>query len=232
VPDWGSERIRPLLDQLSFQAHAGAVSTDGRGRLARRDVREALERFLIAAGMRDDQAAAASVRCLDYFNHRSGLLVPDDAHDSYTFAHLTLQEHCAGRALALDPDAAALILRYRTDDRWREPILLGLGVAQQTNPALLDRVLSDLIDPDEAGQPKPVERRQRDLIFAAEIGQDRDWGYLRTQWTWPHDMSGFWEEILSHSRRVCYTLPGHATPSPSSYSKHSRRLVWASKTQP
>lgn len=180
-PDWGSERLRPLLDQLSLAAHAGATSTDGRGRLARRDVREALERFLIMASMRDDQAAAASVRCLDYFNLRSGLLIPDGGQDSYTFAHLTLQEHCAGRALVLDPDAAALIQRYRSDDRWREPILLGLGVAQQTNPALLDRVLSDLIDADEDGHPKPVERRQRDLLFAAEIGQDRDWGYLRTQ---------------------------------------------------
>ncbi len=181
VPDWGSERIRPLLDQLSFQAHRDTTSADGRGRLARRAVRDALEHFLIQAGMRDDQAAAASVRCLDYFNQRSGLLVPDGAQDSYTFAHLTLQEHCAGRALVLDPDAAALILRHRADDRWREPILLGLGVAQQTNPALLDRVLSDLIDPDEARQSKPVARRQRDLIFAAEIGVDRDWGYLRTQ---------------------------------------------------
>jgi len=181
VPDWGSERMRPLLDQLSFQAHAGATSADGRGRLARRDVRDALEHFLIQAGMRDDQAAAASVRCLDYFNHRSGLLVPDGAQDSYTFAHLTLQEHCAGRYIVSGPDAVELVLRYRADDRWREPILLGLGVVQQTNPALLDRVLTDLIDPDEAGPPKSVERRQRDLIFAAEIGVDRDWGYLRTQ---------------------------------------------------
>ena len=181
VPDWGSERLRPLLDQLSFQAHAGATSADGRGRLARRDVREALERFFIQAGMRDDQAAAASVRCLDYFNHRSGLLVPDTAQDSYVFAHLTLQEHSAGRALALDPDAAALVMQHRADDRWREPIFLGLGVAQQINPALLDRVLSDLIDEEEAGHPKLAERRQRDLIFAAEIGNDRDWGYLRTQ---------------------------------------------------
>jgi hypothetical protein len=54
-------------------------------------------------------------------------------------------------------------------------------VAQQTNPALLDRVLSDLIDAEEDGRSKPVERWQRDLIFAAEIGQDRDWGYLHTQ---------------------------------------------------
>ncbi len=180
-PDWGSERIRPLLDLLSFQAHAGATPEDGRGRLARRDVREALEHFLIQAGMRDDQAAAASVRCLDYFNQRSGMLVPDGAQDSYMFAHLTLQEHCAGRALVLDPDAAALILRHCADDRWREPILLGLGVAQQTNPALLDRVLSDMIDAEEDGHAKLTERWQRDLIFAAEIGKDRDWSYLRTQ---------------------------------------------------
>ncbi len=85
VPDWGSERIRPLLDRLSFEAHAVGSSIDGRGRLARRDVRDALERYLIEAGMRDDQAAASAVRCLDYFNQRSGLLVPDDAQD---FLHI------------------------------------------------------------------------------------------------------------------------------------------------
>lgn len=181
LPDWGSERIRPLLDQLSFQAHDQATSDDGRGQLRRRDVREALERFLTQAGLAEAQAAAASVRCLDYFNQRSGLLVPDSAQDSYVLAHLTLQEHCAGRALVLDPDAAALVLRYRGDDRWREPIMLGLGVAQQTNPALIDRVLSDLIDPYEGNQAKQIARWQRDLIFAAEIGRDRDWGYLRTQ---------------------------------------------------
>jgi formylglycine-generating enzyme required for sulfatase activity len=180
LPDWGSDRLRPVLDQLSYQAHSNTTAADGRGRLARRDVRDVLERFFIQGGMRIDQAAAASVRCLDYFNQRSGLLVSDDAQDSYVFAHLVLQEHCVGRALVLDSDAVSLIMRHRTDDRWREPIFLGLGLAQRTNPALLDRVLSDLIDPDEDGLPKPVERWQRDLILAAEIGQDRDWDYIRT----------------------------------------------------
>jgi hypothetical protein len=75
--------------------------------------------------------------------------VPDDAQDSYVFRHLTLQEHCAVRVLVLNPDAATLIQHRRTDDRWREPIFLGLGVVQQTNPALIDRVLTDLIDSDE-----------------------------------------------------------------------------------
>ena len=34
-PDWGSERIRPVLDLLSYQAHSTAASADGRGRLKR-----------------------------------------------------------------------------------------------------------------------------------------------------------------------------------------------------
>ncbi len=180
VPDWDSERMRPLLDQLSYQAHAKVTSEDGRGRLRRGDLRDGLERFFTQAGLRADQAAAASVRCLDYFEQRSGLLVPDE-RDSYAFAHLTLQEHCAGRHMLLSPDAAELVMRRRADDRWREPIFLGLGFVQKANPALIDRILSDLIDREENGQSKLVERWQRDLILAAEIGQDRDWNYLRTQ---------------------------------------------------
>jgi hypothetical protein len=40
-------------------------------------------------------------------------------------------------------------------------------------------LLTDLIDPEEGGNPKPIERWYRDLILAAEIGKDRDWNYLR-----------------------------------------------------
>ncbi|HEY3230261.1 MAG TPA: NACHT domain-containing protein [Roseiflexaceae bacterium] len=179
LPDWDSKRIRPLLDQLSYQAHLKASSRDGRGRLARGMVHDALIDFFKQADLSEPQAWAAAGRCLDYFNQRSGLLVPDDAQDSYVFVHLTLQEHCAGRYIVLGPDAAELVLRYRADDRWREPIFLGLGVAQQYNPALIDRVLSDLIDRQEGNTDKPEERWWRDLLLADEIGQDRDWSYLR-----------------------------------------------------
>src|SRR6266545_2083716 len=102
-----------------------------------------------------------------------------DGPDSYVFAHLTLQEHCAGRHILLSRDATALVMRRRADDRWREPILLGLGVVQQANPWLIESVLRKLIDREEDGHLKPIERWQRDLILAAEIGQDRDWAYLR-----------------------------------------------------
>ncbi|MEI8305477.1 MAG: SUMF1/EgtB/PvdO family nonheme iron enzyme [Chloroflexales bacterium] len=178
LPDWSSERLRPLLDQLSYQAHALGTSKDGRGRLSRSTVRDGLISFFEIAGVSEPWGAAR--RCLDYFEQRSGLLVPDGS-DSYVFSHLTLQEHCAGRYILLSPEATDLVLKHRVDDRWREPIFLGLGAIQNMNPALLDRVLSDLIDEYEGNNRKPEDRRQRDLILAAEIGEDRDWSYLRTQ---------------------------------------------------
>ncbi len=42
LPDWDSERVRPLLDRLSYVAHLDARSDDGRGRLSRSAVRDAL----------------------------------------------------------------------------------------------------------------------------------------------------------------------------------------------
>ncbi len=177
-PDWGSVHIRPVIDQLSYQAHAAASSSDGRGRITRGNLYVALIDFFTAA--RFATPGEAALRLLDYIEQRSGLLVPD-GRDSYVFAHLTLQEYCAGRALAFDRDATALVMRHRHDDRWIEPIVLGLGVAVQSNPTLLDRILADLIDPDENGIPKPMERWYRDLLLAATIGKDRDWDYLRAR---------------------------------------------------
>jgi formylglycine-generating enzyme required for sulfatase activity len=69
-------------------------------------------------------------------------------------------------------------MQHRHDDRWREPIFLGMGLA---DPLYLNELLHELVDRDEHEQPKPVERWYRDLILAAEIGQDRDWTYLQTQ---------------------------------------------------
>jgi formylglycine-generating enzyme required for sulfatase activity len=83
--------------------------------------------------------------------------------------------------MLLGPDAADLVMRRRAEDRWREPIFLGLGVVQKANPALVSDILARLIHRREGKQRKPVERWYRDLILAAEIGNDRDWNYLRTQ---------------------------------------------------
>lgn len=177
LTDWTAERFRPLLDQLSYQAHRAAQSADGRGRLARSAVRDALIAFFVQAGFREDQAMALAGRCLDYFSQRSGLLVPDDASDSYTFAHLTLQEHCAGRFIATSRNPIELILKHRADDRWREPILLGLGSVQAASPFLIESVIRRLAGSATSDR----QRQQRDLVLAAEIGADRDWAVLRGQ---------------------------------------------------
>ena len=180
APNLRSDDLRPILDALSYQAHANATSQDGRGRLAAKDLRYALAEFL--EKVRVDGAWEAAGRCLAYFNERSGLLLPEDDAQSYAFAHLTLQEHGAGRHMLLQPNAVALVMQQRADDRWREPIALGLGVVQKLYPMLadrIDRVLTELIDPDEGGRPKLRARWYRDLILAAELGQERDWDLLR-----------------------------------------------------
>ena len=181
LPDWDSRRLRPLLDRLSYQAHLRSSSSDGRGRLPRAELRNELISFFEQAGIAEGRAMALAGACLDYFNLRSGLLVPDDDSDSYVFAHLTLQEHCAGRHLAIPPQAVTLIMQHRDQDRWQVPIMLGLGVVQPTNPHLIEIVLRRLLDRHDHGKPKDDERWYRDLLLAADIGVDRDWNYLREQ---------------------------------------------------
>ena len=180
LPDWGSERILPLLDRLSYEAHRDARSEDGRGRIGRGDLLVALLDFFTHA--RVAQPGEATRVALAYVEQRSGLLSADGPQ-SYAFAHLTLQEYCAGRYIALNeepppgstlpPDPVALAMGHRGTDRWREPIMLGAGLMRQRD---LDALLGDLIDRE--GKDPVVW--YRDLILAAEIGKDRDWGYLGT----------------------------------------------------
>ncbi|PDV97058.1 SUMF1/EgtB/PvdO family nonheme iron enzyme [Candidatus Chloroploca asiatica] len=177
-PDWTTARLRPLLDRLSYEAHAAGSSEDGRGRLGKSQIRDALIEFFEAAKLPEPWGAAG--RCLDYMEHRSGLLTPDGP-TSYVFAHLTLQEHCAGRHMLLSRDPVAQVLARRGDDRWREPLFLGVGVVQATNPFLVEKVLRVLVDRREQGVAKPLARWYRDLMLAAELGVDRDWTYLAEQ---------------------------------------------------
>lgn len=175
-----SEVLRPVLDRLSCEAHAAATSTDGRGRIAADRLLVEITKALDEVRVADPHRAAK--RCLHYFNERSGLLLPEDDGTQYAFAHLTLQEYCAGRHLLRERNATDLVMQRRADDRWREPILLGLGMIHKQYDLLADRIAAILLrltDRCERGQPKSRERWYRDLIFAAEIGADRDWDLLR-----------------------------------------------------
>lgn len=176
LPEWSSERVRPLIDKLAFYAHSSPESGDGRGRIKREYIYVSLIDFFTAAHTPEPWETAR--RCLDYFEQRSSLLVPDGP-DTYAFSSLTLQEHCAGRHIAFNSDdSPALVLAHRADDRWREPIFLSAGLMR---PVALNTLLTDLVDREEDNQLKPLERWYRDLILAAEIGADRDWSYLRTR---------------------------------------------------
>jgi predicted NACHT family NTPase len=170
IPEWDTKRILPLLDRLSYEAHRTASSSDGRGRLDKTTVRTTLIKFLEQAGVSEATAFEKAGRCIDYIQQRSGLLIPD-GDESYVFAHLTLQEHCAGRYIVLgSEDPVKLVLEHRADDRWREPIMLGLGLAP---PADLDDVFEALWERGEAGDKKSWERWYQDLMLVSEIGADR-----------------------------------------------------------
>jgi formylglycine-generating enzyme required for sulfatase activity len=178
LPDWDGRRLLPLLERLSYVAHRDSTSDDGRGRLESAVLETALREQFEGAGIEKAEAAAAAVRCVDYIDQRSGLLTPDGTH-SYAFAHLTLQEYCTGRHLLRRPDAIEQVMQYRTEDRWHEPIKLGIGVIQQDNPDRVTLVLRRLIDRWYGGQQKPDAVWYRDLLLAAEIGKERDWQRLR-----------------------------------------------------
>ena len=179
-PSWDSARIRVVLDELSYHAHREATSADGRGRITRATLRDKLIEFFKNAHL--SNYADAAERCLEYFQQRSGLLLPDDERDSFIFAHLTLQEHCAGCYLVSQRTAVDDVLQHRTDDRFREPLFLGLGMLQEDKQGwlLIEKILARLISRDETHkQPKTAERWGRDLILAAELGADRNWHRLK-----------------------------------------------------
>jgi hypothetical protein len=163
-------RVRAALDRLAYQMHRDAPGPDWRGRLSAGDLLAAL-----LDGLGGAPAVGRAARAFDHLAHRSGVLAADGV-GGYAFAHLALQAFCAGSFIAAQgAGAVGLALSLRADPRWQEPIMLGLGLAE---PLVLDRLLADLADREEAGTAKAPERRHRDLILAAAIGADRGWQTL------------------------------------------------------
>jgi formylglycine-generating enzyme required for sulfatase activity len=112
---------------------------------------------------------------LQYTDVRAGLLQASDAGDAYAFPHLTFQEYLAGLELVSGVGVVARIMAHHADDRWRLPILLGVG--DHVSGAKLEmpfQLLRELLDAEE----RDPARRQRDLLFAAEIAADVGWDRL------------------------------------------------------
>jgi len=175
----GDEVRDQVLDRLCYQAHLTATSADGRGRIPSRELQFALMDYFARVNVADPYRAAE--RCIAYIDQCSGLLQPEDDGKVYAFAHLTLQEQSAGRHLVFS-ESLDQLLALRRDDRWREPIFLGVGCLTKARlgSAKIEQLLTTLVDSDayEAGDMHQYDW-YRDLILAAELGADCDWGLLR-----------------------------------------------------
>jgi formylglycine-generating enzyme required for sulfatase activity len=177
--DWHSEQLWPLFEQIAYEAHQGATTTDHRSRILQSKLFLKLTLFFETMGFMTP--AESAWRALQYFEQRSDLLVPHEAlsddEKSYVFIHPTFQEHCVARYLARNIETAfELIQLHRGDDRWYEPIMLVAGLIEASR---LNSILSYLLRKHENDVPKALLRWYRDIILAAEIGQERDWQRLR-----------------------------------------------------
>ncbi|MFE1883012.1 NACHT domain-containing protein [Streptomyces diastatochromogenes] len=129
---------RAVLQQLALAAQS--VPSDAYDRLAmpyekvRREVGAVLERLGRPVEETDD--------ILSEIVDRSGLLLAIDNGERYQFAHLTLQEYLAAKAVQAD----VLLDRYRGDPHvWREVVRLWCGAEPRDCTPLVREVLA--VDP-------------------------------------------------------------------------------------
>lgn len=172
LPDRDVQRLRPLLTQAAFKAHM-ASTADSPGSLGRETLRMMAGDYLEQLGHSNPHEGAK--RFLEYTDLRAGLIQASDAGDAYVFPHLTFQEYLAGLELVSGIGVVNRIMQHRMDDRWRVPILLGVGDYVSGNKLEIPyQLLNVLLLPDE----KDSVQYQRNLLFAAEIGSDVGWERL------------------------------------------------------
>jgi formylglycine-generating enzyme required for sulfatase activity/energy-coupling factor transporter ATP-binding protein EcfA2 len=172
LPDADVKMLRPLLARAAYAAQQAAAPGKV-GRLRRADLRELVADGL--AQLKHPNPYEGAKRFLEYTDVRSGLLQASDAGDAYAFPHQTFQEYLAGLELISGPRFVDQIMERRHDDRWRVPILLGIGHA--VSEGLLAapyQLLSRLLHATKRDEPQ----RQRDLMLAAEIAADVGWDRL------------------------------------------------------
>jgi formylglycine-generating enzyme required for sulfatase activity len=172
LPDRDVQRLRPLLTRAAFEAHQ-AGTADSPGVLGRETLRWMAADHLEQIGHSDPHRGAR--KFLEYTDLRAGLIQATDAGDAYAFPHLTFQEYLAGLELTSGVGVVKRIMDHRANDRWRVPILLGIGDYVSGNKLELPyQLLRELLDAEEDDEV----RRQRDLLFAAEIAADVGWDRL------------------------------------------------------
>ena len=164
--------LRPLLEDVAYRAHSAATA-ESRGSIGANDLHMLVAEFLEAKGHENPLDGAR--KFLEYADVRAGLLQASDAGDAYIFPHQTFLEYLAGRALVRDVEYVKRIMAVRDDDRWRVPILLGVGhLAGEGAMAMVSTLLSELV----YAKGREPGQEGRDLLLAAEVGEDLRWTTL------------------------------------------------------
>jgi formylglycine-generating enzyme required for sulfatase activity len=111
------QKVRILLNELAYQAHASQPNLVGTADITERDLVQGL------IGLSNDPDLK-HVRLVEYLSHQVGLLLPRGV-GVYTFPHRTFQEYLAACYLTdVDyPDQLANLTR-QDPNRWREVVLL------------------------------------------------------------------------------------------------------------
>ncbi len=172
LPDADIHSLLPILGRAAFHAHSAAMPSSY-GRLSRTDLREIVIREL--ESLSHPNPVDGANRFLEYIDLRAGLLQASEAGDVYIFTHQIFQEYLAGLELTRGGDFVERVMALRQDDRWRAPILLAVGHLMSEGPLSMPyRLLKELVEL----QGRDELQRQRDLLQAAEIADDVDWGRL------------------------------------------------------
>ena len=154
----GGDR-RSLLEPVAFWLHEHR-----KRELERDDLRGILlPKFINMMEGDKEKASKALDAFLHLINERSGLLI-ERGVGVYGFAHLTFQEHLAGRVLAERDDALEYSLKVLPDAWWREVILLESGHLSNGGTRRVSALIRAILDADPRTEPEPHHH----LLLAAE----------------------------------------------------------------
>jgi formylglycine-generating enzyme required for sulfatase activity len=166
MPNTDVRALRSLLQTAAFAAHES-------GSLNRTALYTLIANELEQQGHANPRYGAKQF--LAYIDVRAGLLQAGASNDAYIFPYPAIQEYLAGLELASDLDSVQRMLQRRTDDRWRAPIILGVGhLVNKGALAIPYQLLNELL----MSSGRTPERYQRDLLFAAEIAERVGWNRL------------------------------------------------------
>ena len=113
----GKDRLRKLLNELAYEAHAGQPDLQGTADIPEKDLVDGLMHLT-------DKPDIKPKRLVEYLRDRAGLLIPRGV-GVYTFPHRTFQEYLAACHLTDTgyPDEVAKLAK-QDPTRWREVCLL------------------------------------------------------------------------------------------------------------